>query len=309
MNMMRRAVLFSALPLALANQSYDYVVIGGGTSGLTVANRLSEVPDASVLVIEPGGSVLNNPNVYDVNGYGKGLGTDIDWAYQSVNQTYGGNVKQTLSAGKALSGTSSINGMVYARAEDVQVDAWGAIGNAGWDWKSLLPYYIKSENITNPTKVQLATGALFEPTYNGRDGPLKVAFSTMEPSNFTTLLNQSVQNLGLPANPDVNSGHMHGYSITPVTVDADKVVREDAARAYYWPYTYRPNLHVSLHTSANKITWAGGHRHGPAIANGVEMTLRNGTVRTVKARREVIVSAGALRSPGILEHSGIGNPA
>lgn len=90
--------------------SYDYVIIGGGTSGLAVANRLTENPGVNVLVIEAGGSVLNNPNVTDLNGYGTAFGTDIDWQYETTNQTFGGNLRQTVRAGKALSGTSAING-------------------------------------------------------------------------------------------------------------------------------------------------------------------------------------------------------
>lgn len=89
---------------------YDYVVVGGGTSGLVVANRLSEDPDVSVVVIEAGHSVHNNENVTAANGYGKAFGTEIDYQYESVNQTYGGNSKQVLRAGKALGGTSTING-------------------------------------------------------------------------------------------------------------------------------------------------------------------------------------------------------
>ena len=311
---MRSLVVLSTLAASASaaiqkTSGYDYIVIGGGTSGLTVANRLSEDASSSVLVIEAGGSVYNDPQVYDVNGYGLALGSSIDWAYSAVNQTYGGNTQQTLRAGKALGGTSTINGMVYARAEDAQIDAWATIGNPSWSWNSLLPYYIKSENLTYPNAEQVAAGAAYDPAYNGEDGPLKVAFKpSQSATDFITKLNQSISGLGLPPNPDINTGHMRGFSVTPVTIDYDKQVREDAARAYYYPFAAsRHNLNVLLGTSATRITW-GIPRSGQATANGVEVALTNGTVQVLKARREVIVSAGALRSPGILEHSGIGNP-
>lgn len=116
--MLRSLTVFGALSTALAAPStrlcgpqYDYIVVGGGTSGLVVANRLSENPNVSVLIIEAGGSVLNNSNVTDVNGYGLAFGTDIDWQYETINQSYAGDAPQVLRAGKALSGTSAINGM------------------------------------------------------------------------------------------------------------------------------------------------------------------------------------------------------
>lgn len=118
--MLRSLTLLGALSTALAAPStrlsgsqYDYIVVGGGTSGLVVANRLSENPNVSVLIIEAGGSVLNNSNVTDVDGYGLAFGTDIDWQYETTNQSYAGNAPQVLRAGKALSGTSAINGMSY----------------------------------------------------------------------------------------------------------------------------------------------------------------------------------------------------
>lgn len=116
--MFGKLTFLSALSLAVAapwahttSSDYDYIVIGGGTSGLAVANRLSEDPNVNVLIVEAGDSVLNNPNVTNVDGYGLSFGSEIDWQYQSVNQTYAGNGRQVLRAGKALAGTSAINGM------------------------------------------------------------------------------------------------------------------------------------------------------------------------------------------------------
>lgn len=110
--------------------TYDYVVVGGGTSGLTVANRLSEIANISVAVIEAGSSVLDNVNVTDVSGYGNSLGTDIDWAYETVPQTYASNTVQTMSSGKAVGGTSTINGKKHytSRQTEHSIDILGRNG-------------------------------------------------------------------------------------------------------------------------------------------------------------------------------------
>ncbi|KAA8647886.1 hypothetical protein EYZ11_010384 [Aspergillus tanneri] len=312
--MLRGLTLLATLSLAAAAPSqYDYIVIGGGTSGLAVANRLSENnPQENVLIIEAGDSVLDNPNVTAVDGYGLAFGTQVDWQYESVNQTYGGHTRQVLRAGKALAGTSAINGMAYTRAEDVQIDAWQAIGNEGWTWRNLLPYYLKSENLTQPTTMQVSAGAAPNPAWNGKDGPLKLAYSVTSPSQLTALLNQTHQNLGVPWTEDINGGKMRGFSIYPSTIDAEGQVREDAARAYYWPYQSRENLHVLVNTFANRIVWREGlgknKNKGDITASGVEITSHNGTVRVISAKKEVIISAGSLKSPALLELSGIGNP-
>ncbi|BCR95033.1 GMC family oxidoreductase [Aspergillus luchuensis] len=312
--MLRSLTLLGALSTALAAPStrhsgsqYDYIVVGGGTSGLVVANRLSENPNVSVLIIEAGGSVLNNSNVTDVDGYGLAFGTDIDWQYETTNQSYAGNAPQVLRAGKALSGTSAINGMAYTRAEDVQVDAWQTIGNEGWTWDSLFPYYRKSENLTVPTASQRARGATYDPNANGEEGPLSVAWPDIPANNLTNTLNATFQGLGVPWTEDVNGGKMRGFNVYPSTIDYTAYVREDAARAYYWPIASRPNLHLMLDTFVNRLVWKNGGSQGNATAAGVEITSSNGTISVIGASQEVIISAGSLKSPGILELSGIGN--
>jgi len=302
----------AAIPARVAQNtqsSYDYVVVGGGTAGLVVANRLSERQNTSVLVIEAGGSAYNNTNVTDTTGYGKAFGTNIDWAYQTVDQEYGGRSSQTLRAGKALGGTSTINGMVYARAQDAQIDAWEAIGNEGWNWETLFPYFKKGEGFQLPSNYSFlqGSGVTYDPAAHGYEGPLKVGWPPVEENDgLAQTLNKTYQSLDVPVpyNEDLNGGNMVGFSLYPMTVDSKLNIREDAARAYYYPYQSRKNLHVLLHTHANRLTWKNGE---DVTADGVEVTLANGTTKVIRANREVILSAGSLKSPVLLELSGIGN--
>ncbi|KAJ5894614.1 hypothetical protein N7495_006305 [Penicillium taxi] len=290
-----------------SDSRYDFVIVGGGTSGLVVANRLSELKGVSVAVIEAGDSVLNSHNVSTVNGYGLTFGSDIDWAFQTENQTYAGGARQTMRAGKAIGGTSTINGMSYTRAQNVQIDAWEVFGNKGWNWNSLLPYYKKSEGFEVPDPDQIAHGADYYISYHGQDGPMKVGWPHfMTNSSMLPILDETFKQLGVPYNRDVNGGNMVGLTAHPDTIDREANVRHDAARAYYWPYESRSNLKIISNTYANKIIWSDTNLT-QAVAIGVEVNGPDG-VETVYASKEVILSAGALKSPMLLELSGIGNP-
>ncbi|KAK9848416.1 hypothetical protein MYU51_016609 [Penicillium brevicompactum] len=289
-----------------SDSHYDFVIVGGGTSGLVVANRLSELGDVSVAVIEAGDSVLNNHNVSTTTGYGLSFGTAIDWAYQTEDQIYAGGSKQTMRAGKAIGGTSTINGMSYTRAQKVQIDSWEKFGNKGWNWDSLFPYYLKSEQFQVPTADQAARGADYYKSYHGEHGPLKVGWPKfMTNSSVLPILDQTFQQVGVSYNRDINGGSMVGLTVHPDTIDREANVRHDAARAYFWPYENRSNLKIISNTYANKIVW-GEDSGGDAVAVGVEVRGVEG-VETIYASKEVILSAGSLKSPAILEHSGIGN--
>ncbi|KAJ0158987.1 Glucose oxidase [Colletotrichum tanaceti] len=299
----------AAVRFTNSTNSPDYVIVGGGTSGLALANRLSENPAVSVLIIEAGGSVFDNVNVTNPNGYGLAFDTDIDFAFQTTNQTHGGGSAQTMRAAKALGGTSTINGMAYTRAEASQIDAWERLGNEGWNWDALFPYYLRSEHFQTPEPARQAAGRLeYQAELHGEDGPLLTGW-TYGQTNGTVpaLLNSTLRNLGLPWNEDVNGGNMVGFSVFPRTVDQERAVREDAARAYYYPYRSRTNLRVLLNTRAQKITWKDNAT--VPTADGVEVVSANGSSSVVRARREVILSAGALVSPLLLELSGVGRPS
>ena len=318
------AVSAPALIYPAAASPYDYIVVGGGTTGLVVANRLSENQSISVLVIEAGDSVFSNPDVTDTDGYGRALGTAIDWQYKTTLQNYANNKVQTLRAGKAIGGTSTINGkimgevhsrllslyagMAYTRAEDAQIDAWEQLGNAGWNWKTLFPYHLKSESYQIPGVQQMSGGASYVPSFHGFNGPLKVGYTRKTATDsLPSTLNSTFQNLGVPYSKDVNGGKMRGFNVYPRTVDFAADVRADAARAYYWPFTSRTNFQMMTKTTATKILWATSTGTN-ATASGVQVTKADGTVMTISARKEVILAAGALKTPLLLEVSGIGNP-
>ncbi|CAG8953285.1 hypothetical protein HYFRA_00003492 [Hymenoscyphus fraxineus] len=287
---------------------YDFIIIGGGTAGLAVANRLTEIPSITVAIIEAGDKVFDNPTVTAVDGFTLAIGTSIDWQYETVNQIHAAGQIKSWPGGKALGGTSTINGMTYVRAQKSQIDSWQAIGNKGWSWDDLLPYYRKSENFTFPTPEEMQNGASYNPSYHGTGGQLNVGFSKdLLNGSLHTIILDTWANLGLPSNNDANGGDVRGFSVWPSTLDSATNIREDSARAYYYRIESRTNLHVFLNTTANKIEWDESVP-GELIAKAVQVTRQNGSIGTFKATKEVIVSAGSVRSPALLELSGIGNP-
>ncbi|XXH04816.1 hypothetical protein Hte_011238 [Hypoxylon texense] len=308
--------LLLALGIKARCETFDYVIAGAGTCGLVLANRLSEDPSIKVAVIEPGDDVRNNPNVTDVTAFTLALGTEIDWQYTTTPQPAGGNMSIPFHAGKAIGGTSTINaladrpGMTYIRGDKAEFDAWEYLGNDGWNWEAIYPYMKQIERFSPPTVAQQAAGASFNPEYHGEDGTVTTAFP-FELSNgtFHELAQQAWKKLGYPLNPDVNSGETRGFSVWPQTLDRDADIREDAARAYYYPAEQRANLKI-IKGTVTKITWADPvTSNSPLSANGIEYQTPDGQTLAITATREVLLSAGAVRSPLILERSGIGNPA
>jgi choline dehydrogenase-like flavoprotein len=202
--------------------------------------------------------------------------------------------------------------MAYLRAETAQIDAWEQIGNSGWSWESLMPYYKKSEYIQQPSATQLLRGASFDPKIHGTSGPLAVGWTeNMMGEEVISSINQTFGVLGLQLNEEPNAGSMRGLTVFPKTIERADNVREDAGRAYYWPISKRPNLDIYLESFVEKMIWnpKSGSQDARRTANGVVFVGRNGTRSTILANREVILSAGSLRSPLLLEQSGVGNPS
>lgn len=205
--------------------------------------------------------------------------------------------------------------MTYIRGDVAQFDVWEDLGNTGWNWTSLLPYFKKSEKYTVPSSDMLAAGVTYKTKYHGFDGHVHTGYPTvLHNGSFSLPIIQTwEEGLSLPHNPDLNSGDVRGFSMGPQTLDYELNVRWDAARAYYHPVQSRRNLKI-LKGTVKRITWdtkrskrfpRGGNR---LVANGVEFVTGSGTIDVLKARKEVIVSAGAVRTPLVLEGSGVGNP-
>lgn len=303
--------VLAAQAAATSKQSFDYVIVGAGPAGLVLANRLSADPNVTVAVIEAGADERYNPLVTDVEGLFVGIGSALDWSYPSAPQKYALNRTLAYSGGKGLGGTTLINGMTYLRAEKEQIDQWAAFGNDGWDWESLYEYYVSQEHFQPPSPENAENGATFDEAFHGYEGDLAVGWNKyfVKQGIFEILKNTS-NNIGVAWNEDANGGRMGGFSTWPFMQNSSTNTREDAANAFYYPVAeQRENLKVFLNTTATKIIWSGKDGSGDALADGVEVLTSSNATECLHAAQEVILSAGSLRSPALLELSGVGNPA
>lgn len=162
----------------VSNNAYDYIIVGGGLAGLTVANRLSSNSSVSVLVIEAGNDDRSNANVYNLDNYGKAFSTDLTFRFTTVPQI-GGRTKEP-KGGRTLGRSTSINGAAWNRGHKAQYDALGGLvgqNSDGWNWDGLLGYMKKSENFVAPNDRQRAAGARYDASTHGTNGPLEIGFS------------------------------------------------------------------------------------------------------------------------------------
>ncbi|KAL8348884.1 hypothetical protein RB601_002202 [Gaeumannomyces tritici] len=310
-------VLYQAwLGYAVAAEAFDYIVVGGGTAGLVVASRLSESPSVSVAVIEPGGDERGNPNVTDPDSWLLNFNTRTDWAYKTVPQPGLNEQPLDYHQGKALGGSSVINGMTYIRADAAEMDAWEALGNPGWNFSALFPYYLRSEAFTPPSEALQRAGVTYEPAVHSQRGMVHAGYPRgfTADSPYTFSVREAFENLGVPHNVDPAGGSVYGVSTNPQTLDRGLNMRWDSARAYLHPAENRPNLKI-IRGTGRRLTWASpgkGTRQGAGCqgkrASGIEYITADGRSVELSANKEVILSAGSLRSPLILEASGIGNP-
>ena len=264
---------------------FDYLVVGGGSAGSVLAGRLTESPDVSVALFEAGGMnqswVVRTPAAAVAM-----LPTRLNnWAFETVPQAGFNGRRGYQPRGKGLGGSSAINAMVYIRGHRSDYDHWASLGNAGWSYDELLPYFIRSEN--NDT---------FRDRFHGQGGPLQVSLLRTD-NPFQQLYLEAAQQAGFRINDDFNGAEQEGVGIYQVTQKDGE--RWSAARGYLHPHLGRPNLRVETGVMVTRVLFEGRR------AVGIEC-LQGGVKRTFKARREVILAAGALQSPQILMLSGVG---
>lgn len=199
--------------------------------------------------------------------------------------------------------------MTYMRAASSQIDLWPSLG-LELDWNTLFNYSKKGEHFQAPAPNLTALGAAYDTFAHGFDGPVKTCHAPhMTATDIHETFNTTFKALGIPPRYEFDGGDLRGYGIQMATQDVPADVRDDAARAYYYPVADRPNLIMMVNTTATRILWSDDSASGNAVAAAAELVSQDGEVTTIYADCEIILSAGAMRSPAILENSGIGNPS
>ncbi|KAF7890926.1 uncharacterized protein EAF01_010735 [Botrytis porri] len=295
--------LFSTATTSQAVPTYDYIIIGGGTAGLTIASRLSEDPQNSVLVLEAGTDHSSDINVLAPGLYTGMYGNaEYDWNYKSVPQIHANNQVIAHPRGKQLGGSSAINFLYWTHASQQDINSWGELGNANWSWEALDPFFKRSERFVSPSCVieqDLQTESVV-PTIHGENGTILNTFPDIYGPIDEAWL-RTFQALGLEVKGDPRDGLALGGYTNLLNLDLDGRKRSYAATAYYLPASKRPNLKVITGALVEKIILEKGHDID--TANGVQYS--NGTI--AHAKKEVILSAGSIGSPQVLELSGIGD--
>ena len=269
------------------NHSFDYIIVGAGSAGCVLANRLSEDSSNKVLLLETGGSdksiFIKMPTALSIP-----MNTDkFAWQFHTQPEPHLDNREMHCPRGKVLGGSSSINGMVYVRGHAKDFDEWQQHGANGWDYQACLPYFKKAESFYPG-----------ENSHRGGKGPLGVNNgNNMENPLYTAFIEAGAE-AGYSTTNDYNSAQQEGFG--PMHMTVKNGVRSSASREYLDPIKHRSNLTIVTGALAQRVILDGKK------ATGVEYKL-NGAVKTAKANKEVILSAGSIGSPHLLQLSGIGD--
>ena len=266
--------------------SYDYIIVGAGSAGAVLANRLSEDKRNKVLLIEAG-KPDKKLEIHIPGAYTKLNRTEVDWAFWTEPQEHVLGRKIFIPRGKTLGGSSSTNAMAYVRGNQADFDEWASLGNPGWDYASVLPYFKKSES----------NEQLGEP-FHGQDGLLHVSISK-QPSDLASIFINACKENGIPENPDYNGEDQLGASLLQFTIKNNQ--RHSTAKAFLKPILNRPNLTIRTGTLVKRVIIEDG------AAVGVEVLTNDSNSERINCNKEVLLCAGAIQSPQLLMLSGIGD--
>ncbi|KAI5631119.1 GMC oxidoreductase domain-containing protein [Phthorimaea operculella] len=274
--------------------NYDFIVVGAGSAGAVVANRLSEVPDWKVLLIEAGGNPTLGTEIPQI--FFSNFNSEVDWAYKPEPQAHACksyvNGRCAFPRGKVLGGSSSTNGLYYVRGNKLDYDEWAAAGNPGWSYEDVLPYFKKSESYSGD---QLS-GDL--KNYHSTEGYLSVDCPSAA-NEFEKMVIAGASQIGVKSLPDFHGADQMGVSKACTT--SKDGVRHSTARAFLAPFKDRSNLHVLKNAHVTKLVFKDNTNEVTGV-----LVHKDGKEFAVSAKKEVILSAGAINSPQILMLSGIG---
>ena len=273
----------------MTKNKYDYIIIGAGSAGCVLANRLTKNKNHTVLLLEAGGPD-NNINLHIPGAYLKIHKSPQDWGFWSEKQTNVLDRKIYLPRGKTLGGSSSTNAMAYVRGNSDDYDNWAKLGNVGWSYKDVLPYFKKSENHQQIESL--------DPNYHGNSGELNVTLPLKFKTPYVDSFISACENIGIPKNDDYNGKDQKGVGCVHSTIKNGK--RHSGASAFLKPIMKRSNLSVITNALVSKIILDDNK------AKGVEF-IKNSKNTEVFVNKEIILSAGSFQSPQILMLSGIGD--
>ena len=273
-----------------SEEAYDYIVLGAGSAGCVLANRLSAQANVRVLLVEAGPKD-RNPWIHVPIGYYRTMENErINWGYETQASQHTFNRHINWPRGKVLGGCSSINGLVYVRGQMEDFDHWRELGNTGWGFDDVLPYFRRAED---------ATMDAIDEEFHGYGGPLGVTRASAHPLCDAYIA--AAAEAGIPRNTDYNGRSQEGAGYFQVTTRNG--LRSSAAAAYLRPIRSRRNLTVKTDSMVRRLIINGRRVSGVEI----EGKAASGTTRQVSARREVLLCAGTIGSPQILQLSGIGD--